>query len=348
MMTNIGIAGIGFMGWTHYQAYQRVEGARIAAICEQNKKRLSGDWRDIQGNFGPPGEMVDVSGMNTYEHLDELMSDPTVDVVDICLPPSAHADAAVKALQAGKHVFCEKPMALTVEACDRMVDAAQQAGRLLLIGHVLPMFSEYAYVRQAASSGQYGKLLGGHFKRIISDPLWLQDFYDPQGCGGPLLDLHIHDAHFIRYLFGMPKSLFSGGRMRGDVVEYCNTIFEFDDPRLAVSASSGVINQQGRPFTQSFEVHFEKATLLYDLAVLGGEGKPLMPLTVLDENGDVLTPELGAGDEISPFAAELEEMLRAVGSNTPSPLLGGELARDAIVLAHKQTESVVNKRPVQV
>jgi len=289
-----------------------------------------------------------VSEMNRYENLDDLVADPRVDVVDICLPPSAHADAAVKALEAGKHVFCEKPMSLTVESCDRMVKAAEQAGRLLIIAHVLPMFSEYAYVREAATSGRYGKLLGGQFKRIISDPLWLKDFYDPQGCGGPLLDLHIHDAHFIRYLFGMPKSLFSRGRMRGEVVDYCNTIFEFDDPQLTVSASSGVINQQGRPFTQSFEVQFEKATMLYDMAVLGGEGKLLMPLTVLDENGEVIAPALGESDEISPFAAEIEEMLKAVNSNTPSSILGGSLARDAIILAHKQTESVVAGAPVSI
>ena len=211
-MTNVGIVGIGFMGWTHYQAYQRVKDVQITAICEQNQKRLDGDWRDIQGNFGPPGEIVDVSSFNRYTSIDDLLADATVDVVDICLPPSAHADAAVKALEAGKHVFCEKPMALTVDDCERMVAAAKQADRLLVIGHVLPMFAEYAFVRRAADSGEYGKLLGGHFNRVISDPLWLKDFYDPQRCGGPLLDLHIHDAHYIRYLFGMPKSLVSRGR----------------------------------------------------------------------------------------------------------------------------------------
>jgi predicted dehydrogenase len=347
-MTNIGIAGIGFMGWTHYQAYQRIADARIAAICEQNEKRLSGDWRDIQGNFGPPGELVDVSDMHKYTDLDALMQDPEVDVVDICLPPSAHADVAVQALEAGKHVFCEKPMSLTVEGCQRMVEAAERADRLLLIGHVLPMFPEYTYVREVVQSGEFGKLLGGQFKRVISDPLWLKDFYDPQGCGGPLLDLHIHDAHFIRLLFGMPKCLYSQGRTRGEVVEYCNTIFEFEDPDLSVSATSGVINQQGRSFTHGFEIHFERATLLYDLAVLGGEGKLLMPLTVLDEHGAVKNPSLGEGDEILPFVREIEEVLRAVGSHSPSPILGGDLARDAIMLAHRQSESVMQGRAVDI
>ncbi len=347
-MLKIGIAGIGFMGWIHYLAYQRVPGVKVAAICEQNKKRLAGDWRDIQGNFGPRGEQVDVSRMNCYDQLEDLVADPALDVIDICLPPSAHAQAAVTALRAGKHVFCEKPMALTVADCQRMVAAAEAAGRLIMIGHVLPMFPEYAHARKLISSGKYGKLLGGCFKRVISDPLWLKDFYNPQGCGGPLLDLHIHDAHLIRYLFGMPQSLISQGRMRGDVVEYCNTMFEFADRQLVVSATSGVINQQGRSFTHGFEIHLEKATLLYELAVVGGEGRMLMPLTVLDSKGQVVTPPLGEHDEISPFVAEIKEVVKAIRTGTPSPILGGDLARDAIILAHKQTQSVQKRGRVKV
>ncbi len=292
--------------------------------------------------------MVDVSSLSCYDNLDELVADPTLDVIDICLPPSAHANAAVKALGAGKHVLCEKPMSLTVADCQRMVRAAQLADRLIMIGHVLPMFPEYACARKLISGGKYGSLIGGSFKRVISDPLWLRDFYDPHGCGGPLLDLHIHDAHLIRYLFGMPKSLISQGRTRGEVVEYCNTMFEFADPRLVVSATSGVINQQGRTFTHGFEIHLEKATLLYDLAVLGGEGKLLMPFTVLDPRGKVLTPALGEHDEISPFVAEIKEVVKAVRTGVPSPILGGDLARDAIILAHKQTESVIKGRRVKV
>lgn len=347
-MIKVGIAGTGFMGWIHYLAYQRVRGARISALCEQNKKRLNGDWRDIQGNFGPRGERIDVSQMARYEDLDDLVADPSLDMIDICLPPSLHATAAIKALKHGKHVFCEKPMALTTADCRRMVRAAQQAGRLIMIGHVLPMFPEYAHARKLISSGKYGKLLGGQFKRVISDPLWLRDFYDPHRVGGPALDLHIHDAHLIRLLFGMPVSLISQGRMRGEVIEYWNTMFQFDDSDVAVSATSGVINQQGRAFTHGFEIHLEKATLLYEFAVLGGEGRLLMPLTVLDGRGKVQVPKLAAHDEVAPFEAEIKEVLKAVRSGNPSPILGGELARDAIVLCQKQTESVKKGRRVKI
>ncbi len=347
-MTNIGIAGIGFMGWIHYLAYQRTADARLAAICEVNPKRLAGDWRDIKGNFGPPGEEVDVSGLACYDNFDAMVADPNIDVVDICLPPSAHAAAAIKALEHGKHVFCEKPMALTTAACDEMVRAADRAGKLIMIGHVLPMHVQYQFARTAATDGRYGKLLGGHFRRVISDPLWLKDFYDPTLVGGPLLDLHIHDAHFIRLLFGMPRFVTSRGRMRGEVVEYCNSFFEFEDSDLVVSATAGVINQQGRPFDHGYEIHFEKATLLFEFAVYGDAGKQLMPLTVLDDAGDVIEPEIGASDEITPFAAEIRELLDAIQAGRPSPILGGSLARDAIVLCHKQTEAVRERKTIAI
>ena len=348
-MTRVGIIGIGFMGWIHWLSYPKVKGLEVGAVCETNTKRLSGDWTDIKGNFGPPGEQVDLSGIAKYEKLDELLADDSIDMVDICLPPSLHANVAIAALEAGKHVFCEKPMALTTADCDRMVEAANKADRLLHIGHVLPLLPEYTFARETIESGKYGKVLGGSFKRVISDPAWLPNFYDPERIGGPMLDLHIHDAHFIRLLFGMPTSVTSSGRMRGEVVEYWNTLFKFDDPKLAVHAQSGVVNQQGRSFTHAYEIHLEKATLMFDFAVVGDKPVVCMPLTVLDDQGEVLHPELPDGDPmLNSFAAELTEVAQCIESGTPSQLLGANLARDAIVICQKQTESVVTGETVAV
>jgi predicted dehydrogenase len=345
----IGLVGIGFMGWIHYLAYQKLRGVKLAAICTRNQKRLAGDWRGIQGNFGPPGEEVDLKGVAKYSELEQLLADDSIDAVDLCLPPHLHASAATQALNAGKHVFVEKPMALTTAECDRMVQAAKKAGKQVLVGHVLPFFPEFAAALKLVRSGKYGKPLGGYFKRVISDPLWIKDFYDPRQVGGPLVDLHVHDAHFIRLLFGMPTGLVSQGRMRGEVVEYCSTQFQFTDPSLVVSAASGVINQQGRPFTHAFEIHLEKATLFYEFAALADGQNVLTPLTVLDSKGKVERPAMPAGDpSLSAFEAEIKEFATAVKNNKPSPILSGELARDAIALCHKQTESVRKGKPVKV
>jgi predicted dehydrogenase len=110
-----------------------------------------------------------------------------------------------------------------------------------------------------------------------------------------------------------------------------------------------VINQQGRPFTHAFEIHLEKATLFYEFAALADGQNVLTPLTVLDGKGKVERPAMPAGDpSLSAFEAEIKEFATAVKNNKPSPILSGELARDAIALCHKQTESVRKGKPVKV
>jgi predicted dehydrogenase len=336
------------MGMIHYLSYQKVKGVKVTALCETQRERLAGDWRAIKGNFGPAGTMMDLSGIDKYERLDDMLASGKLDVIDICLPPAAHAPVAIAALKAGKHVFSEKPIALTSADATRMVRAAKTAGKQLLIGQVLPFFPEYAFAYQAVQSGRYGRLLGGHFKRIISDPQWLKDFYDPDKVGGPMLDLHVHDAHYIRLLFGMPKSVFTGGRMRGKVAEYFVSQFAFKDPTLVVSAQSGVIHQQGRGFCAGFEIHLEKATLLYDFAVVGDTPEVNMPLTLLRADGKVERPRMKSADPTDAFADELTEAVRAIKSGRPSALLDGQLARDAVILCHKQTESIRKRKPVSV
>src|SRR5690606_31893699 len=102
------------------------------------------------------------------------------------------------------------------------------------------------------------------------------------------------------------------------------------------------------PFTHGFEVHFERATLQYEFAVVGQNAELLMPLTVYDADGNATRPELEAGDPLQAFYHEVEEVRRSVAENTPSPILSGAYARDAIVLCHRQTESVQSGRPVAV
>src|SRR5437868_8715315 len=164
-MLRVGLVGVGFMGWIHYLSYKKTKGVKLAAVCTRDERRLGGDWTSIKGNFGPAGEKVDLMGVAKYTQLDDLLSDKSIDLVDICLPPNLHAEASIAALKAGKHVFVEKPMGLTAAECDQIVRAADKAGTQVLVGHSLPFLPEYAFARKAISSGKYGKLLGGHFQR---------------------------------------------------------------------------------------------------------------------------------------------------------------------------------------
>jgi predicted dehydrogenase len=347
-MIRVGLVGLGFIGWIHWLAYSRLGGVRVAAICEADKRRLAGDLRGLQGNFGPPGEQIDLTGIATYANLDDLLSDPQVDVVDIALPTSLHADMTVRALEAGKHVFCEKPMALKPADCQRMVAAATKASRLLMIGHVLPFFPEYDWALKTIRSGEYGKLRGGAFRRIIADPKWIGNFWSPDHIGGPMLDLHVHDAHFIRLAFGMPQEVVSTGRLRNGLAEFWHSQFRFADRDLVVEATSGTIDQQGRSFTHAFEIHLEHATLAFDFAVIGGEGQYLCKPMLLDANGGVVRPELPGGDPIDAFVAELREVAHCIREGKGSEILGAILAQDAMRLCEAQATSLETAQPVRI
>lgn len=344
-MIRVGLVGIGFMGWIHYLAYQRSESAKLCAFSSREDKKRAGDWRGIRGNFGPPGEQIDVSGLKTSATLDEMVRDPDLDVIDICLPPHLHVEAAIKSVENGKHVFCEKPLGLNTADCDRILSAAKANGRLVMVAQVLPYIGPFAYAAKVAASGEYGKPIGGYFKRIISNPDWIPDFFDPERVGGPLVDLHVHDAHFIRLLFGMPKQVYSRGSTKGSVAKFCHTLFEFDDPAISIAASSGTIDPPGRPFTHGFELYLERATLQFEFAGFT-DGGETMPLKVLTTQGEVLRPELPAADDVSAFVDEIADMASSVKTGKVAPRLDGMLARDAIHLCLCQQQSVLERRAV--
>jgi predicted dehydrogenase len=329
----MGIVGIGFMGMTHYRASQKLRGARVTAICSRDSRKLAGDWRGIRGNFGDPGTMTDVSKLRRYNRLEALLDDPEIDLVDICNPTNLHADTAIAALEAGKHVLVEKAMALEPKEADAMVKAADHAGKLLMVAHVLPFFPEFAYVAKVVKEGTYGRLLAGHFKRVISKPDWSSEIGDAAKTGGPAVDLHIHDTHFIGLICGVPERVFSTGVVEGDAVTYLTTSYLFGRNGPAVTCASGAVAQKGRQFVHGFELYLERATLLYE------SGTQL--LTLLLSNGQIKHPKLKGGSSVyAAFTAEMQAAVDGVKSGEQPELLSGKLARDALVVCYKECQSV--------
>lgn len=343
-MVRVGLIGIGFMGWIHSLAYRRSELASLNAFASQDPKKRAGDWRGIQGNFGPPGEVISVDGLDVFESLEQLVRSPDIDVVDICLPPHLHTDAAILAMEHGKDVFIEKPLALTLDDIHRITETSKRTGRLALVAHVLPYMGPFAFATELVRSGEYGRPIGGYFKRVISDPTWLPDFYDANKVGGPLVDLHVHDLHWIQLLFGKPTSVAAVGRMRGDVAKYVHVLYGFDSPDIAVSSSSGVIDGPGRPFTHGFELHLENATLQFEFAAYSDAAETL-PLKIVTRDGRVLRPELPAADDIDAFRAEIDDMATSVQTRQPAPRLSLEHAAGAVELALEIQSQLARERP---
>jgi predicted dehydrogenase len=347
-MVNVGICGIGFMGMIHYLAYRKRAGGQVVALCSRDPKKLAGDWTSIRGNFGPPGTHMDLSGVTGYADIASLLADPRVELVDLCVPNDEHAGLAIRALEAGKDVLVEKPIALTTADADRMVSAARASGRRLMVAHVLPFFPEFAFAREAVVSGRYGALRAAHFSRVISRPDWSQGIANADRSGGPAIDLHIHDTHFIGLVCGLPRAVQSRGVVEGDAVVYLTTQYLYDDLNLAVSAVSGALSQAGRPFAHGFEVYLEGATIAFEFANLAGQGHVATPLSVILPDGSIERPDLGSGDPVDGFAEELALAVSVIALDAEAPQLSCELARQALVLCRAEIESVKTGQTVVV
>jgi len=340
-MLRIGLTGIGFMGWIHYLAWKNVPHARVAAFHSGDAGKRAGDWSSIRGNFGPPGERIDVSGLRVHDTLEGLLADPDVDMVDICSPPHAHAASIEAALRAGKHVLCEKPLALEAEEAHRLTRLAEDSGRRLLVAHVLPFLPEFAFLLEAHRDGRYGPLVTGRFRRVIGPPDWIPDFYDPARIGGPLIDLHVHDAHLIRLLFGMPSSVTARATRHQGQPKFIEALFDFPDGRFA-AATCGVTDSPGRPFSHGYEVQFDRATLQFDFVALN-DGTEGLPLKVMHADGRIERPALGGGDMVDAFTQELALAATLAAGGAADSILDGRLAADAISLC----QAIAKSAPVR-
>ncbi|MEX0701918.1 MAG: Gfo/Idh/MocA family oxidoreductase [Planctomycetales bacterium] len=350
-MVRIGIVGIGFMGYTHFEAARKLAGGRVAAVASRSEKKLAGDWTGIQGNFGPPAGHVDLSQVKKYREYQELLADPDIDLVDVCLPTDLHEKVVLEALAAGKHVLVEKPIAIDLAAADRMVEAAERAGRLLMVGQVLPYFPEFRYAAELIASGEHGKLLAAHFRRIVAPPKWSSDMADFRNLGGWGIDLHIHDNHFLCITCGVPSEVFSRGLLQDGFVNHVHSQYVFAGDGPAVSCVSGGIAAPAMHFAHGFELYFERATLYYDAGTYGKEPAwvETQPIKLFTADGDAVHPKLKGGSEwCAAFTVELEEACNGVKEARIPATLSGALARDALKLCYAEAESIRTGKPAMV
>jgi len=294
----IAVLGLGFMGSTHLQALQNIPDAELVAVVSDDPVKLGGDLSAVQGNLDRPGQKIDFSRARKYSNIDDAIRDRDIEAVDLCLPTYLHAPAAIAALEAGKHVLVEKPMALDGQECDRMIDTAREAGKVLMVAQVLRFWNAYIPVAEACRAGSYGPVRSALFRRRCAAPGWGKWLQDPAKSGGGVFDLLIHDVDFCIQCFGKPEAVSATGyddMPSGIDIIHANLFY----PGIgAVVVSGGWHHPKSYPFSMEFTVSFQGGTFEYNSA--GGD------LTLHGAGGEPQT--VGVGDKDG-FQAELEYFL---------------------------------------
>ena len=337
MAVRIGVVGRGFMGSMHLDAYASMRGAEVVAVCDHDNKKLKAEAA-VGGNIALGGGKTDWGKVSWYGNLEALLADEAVAVVDITLPTYLHADAAVKAFAAGKHVICEKPMAVTSKDAKRMVDAARKAGKRLFVGHCIRYWPAYAKAREMVRSGQYGKVVSARFVRLSLTPTWSWNNWllDAKRSGGAALDLHIHDSDFVLYTFGAPKSVVSHGTgLERGRIDHLVTSYEYGDGKL-VTAEGSWIYAPGFGFQMQFTIALEKATLMCG---------PDLKLMLHPVKGKSLPVRVSRLDG---YALELRDFVACLSRDKASAVISPESALRSVQLLEAEMKSVKTGRRVAV
>lgn len=322
------IVGCGFMGRMHAHVYGRLDGVVLAGVVDRKPEVA----RAFGAEFGVPAFTTLTDGLEVVRP----------DLVDVCLPTDCHRDATIQALEADCHVFCEKPMALTLEDADAMIAAATQADRQLMVGHCIRFWPEYVRLKEAVDSGELGALRALTLTRYGAFPTWSSDNWlaDPRRAGGGVLDMHIHDLDFALYLLGEPSAMRADGVVDARGPGYATTLLDY--PETTVVVEGGWTLPAGSPFRMGYRAIFSHGAMIW-------EGSPM---TIYRDDAPPETPEFpkmaaaGGGniDDLGGYYHELKYFTDCLKAAKPVAVASGEQARNTLAWSRAEIDQILARR----
>jgi len=215
----IGLFGCGLFGESHLQAFRAVRLAQIDALYDTDRARAE----QIAAEFGVA---------KVCSSLEEICSLEGLDAIDIVTPEELHLTPVLKAIENGKHVFVEKPLATDLGHCDQIIEAARRADRILMVGQILRFETKYAMLKDEVVSGRLGKIISMHAKRNR-----LKTLLPRYGRTHPCLENCIHDIDLMLWYTGQPVKRVRGYGRKATGGKHADTfwgILEFEGGALGV------------------------------------------------------------------------------------------------------------------
>jgi UDP-N-acetylglucosamine 3-dehydrogenase len=309
--TRIGILGAGAMGMTHAAAYIGIAETTVVGVFSRDPGRAR--------------SAASICKAEPFADANALIA--SVDAIDVCLPSAIHHAFVVPALNAGKHVFCETPLALELNEARQMHDVARRADRLLQVGLLMRSLPAYEHIKAVTASGEHGRLLSVTTWRLGS---YLHpDAPDHKAhYGDPSTELMTFDFEFIQWLMGPPSRLSaSAARSPQGAVGEISALLHYPDGRLATVLASGRM-PPGFPFSAGFRVLFEHAS--FDHRAVFEDGPPKSSFTIFNDKAQGTSVPVPSRN---PYQVELQRFVDCINGRADPALLDVERAIEALMLS---------------
>lgn len=338
-MVKIALVGAGFIGQTHANCYKKIENVDVVAVVDKVEEKGKKLAKELNASF--------------YNHINELLDDKNIDCIDICVPTFLHSDMVVRVANAGKHVFCEKPLALSLKEADKMIKAVKTNNVKAMVGHALRFWPEYVRAKELVDSGELGKPLQCFCQRLAITPDWHQENWglNEKYSGGVAIDLHIHDLDYLIWLFGKPSIIKAQGVYNPDIIKHgglvhITTTIEFKNGAAGL-AEGGWAFRGSFPFTMIFRILCESGTVEWIFRA----GKNIEErfqeanLTVYRDDGSTDILEVKKKDA---YLQELSYFVNCLKNNKPIENATFEDGKAALELALAAVKSAKEKSVVKL
>jgi len=317
------LIGCGGLGKGHLARVALMDDVEMVALCDVNEEQFT---KATATNLGA-GQTIDISNYNLYTDAEEMLNKEELDFVIIALPTFLHEKYTVMALDKGLHVFCEKPMARTPEACQNMIDAAIRNNKLLSIGQCLRFDYGYGMIKEAYESGKYGKLIRLELYRYSYAPIWAWEnwYMNFERSGGAALDLHVHDVDFTNYLLGRPDAIKSDAYHKTSGFDMISTQYIYKDGPIvhAIGDWSLPVSYGFRP---TYMAIFEKAVIMP-----GEKGPKICP-----EDGEAQEFERGDRDM---YRDEVRYFIQCIKEGKLNDIVPMESTKQSIEMVFAEMKS---------
>ena len=325
-MHKVGIIGLGFIGKMHLGSLRKTGMAEIVAVADKEPANL-GQGAAKAGNIALDGDLS-LEGVKTYADGDDLLADPDVEVVLIAMPTHLHKEYVLKAIEAGKHIMCEKPFVRHTEEGEEILRALEGYEKNFMVLQCIRFWPAYAKAYELIKSGEYGKVVSAHFVRNSPKPTWSWgNWLLANACGGgALVDLHIHDVDFVNYCFGKPAKIQAAGVPKGEEgVGDIMAIYTYEDgPMVTLHGAWNFMPKF--PFRMGFRMGLEEASFEFN-SLLD------MNLHVYPSDGSVVVPEIDSADG---YFLEEKYFFECIDKGEKPSLVTPESALDAIRLVEQE------------